>query len=282
MGRRLHHKVVVADAFYSMVAGINISNRYNDIGSATAWLDWAAYAEGDVAKQLNDVCVRTWNGSVFRKRCRATANPAHELLQTDNCLVQVRINDWVYKKTQITKSYRELFRTAKREVTLMTSYFWPPHKLLMQMARASSRGVKIKLILTARADVPFAKYAERYLYKWLFRHKIEVYEYQDNILHGKVAVFDNELITAGSYNVNNISAFASVELNLNINDAGIAREVNDKFQSIMDNNCIHIDTASFWTSNSLLKKFQFYCSYRIIHLIFYLFTFYFIQRREGD
>jgi cardiolipin synthase A/B len=281
MGRRLHHKLVVADGFYSLVAGINISNRYNDIGAATAWLDWAVYAEGDIAAQLNDVCVRTWNRSLLRKKCNAVSNPRHTAPGSE-CLVRVRINDWVYRRTQITKNYQEIFRTAKHEVTLMTSYFWPPGKLLAQMGKASARGVKVKLILTARADVPFAKYSERYLYRWLFRHNIEVFEYQQNILHGKIAVCDKARITVGSYNVNNISAFASVELNLDIKDTAIATKVSGQFDTIMANGCVQIDSASFWTSISLVRRLLYYCSYKLVHFMFFLFTFYFVQQRENN
>src|SRR5258708_20342114 len=32
LGRRLHHKVGVADAAYGLAGGVNISDRYNDIG----------------------------------------------------------------------------------------------------------------------------------------------------------------------------------------------------------------------------------------------------------
>ena len=280
LGRRLHHKVVVADARVCMVAGINISNRYNDVGTEKAWLDWAIHAEGEIAGKISEVCIKRWNRWPFRKKYDAPAVRVNSPLPVEECLVRVSINDWVFKKTEITRSYEELFKNAHAGATVMTSYFWPPQRLLKFMARASRRGVKVKLVLTARADVPFAKYAERYLYRWLFRNNIEVYEYQKNILHGKIAVCDNEFVTAGSYNVNNISAFASVELNLDIKDTAIATLVNDNFNEIIENDCILIDRLNFWTSNNLLKKFQFYLSYRIIHIIFFLFTFYFNQRRE--
>ena len=281
LGRRLHHKVIVADARVCMVAGINISDRYNDIGDTPAWLDWAVHAEGEVARHLNDVCIRIWNRSALRKKCLATA-PPESPLPTEVCLVRIRRNDWVYSHTQITRSYRELFNAAHKHVTLMTSYFWPPFKLLKRMAEASRRGVKIKLILTGRADVPFAKYSERYLYPWLFRHNMEVYEYNKNILHGKVATRDNEWLTAGSYNVNNISAFASVELNLDISNRPLATDLTDKLQAIIDDDCTQITSDSFTASNNALKRFGYYLSYRFIHIVFYLFTFYFTQKREKD
>lgn len=282
LGRRLHHKVLVADASVCMVAGINISNRYNDIGDNKAWLDWAIYTEGGVAAQLNNICTSIWNRSPLRKKCSIAISSAPAQLPKEECQVRIRRNDWVYQHTQITRSYRELFNKAHSHATIMTSYFWPPQKLLNRMAAATRRGVKIQLILTAKADVPFAKYSERYLYRWLFRNNIEVYEYQKNVLHGKIAQRDNEWVTAGSYNVNNISAFASVELNLDINDVAIATEMNDKFQAIINTDCIRITPAEFATTNNYLKLFYYYLSYRIIHIIFYLFTFYFTQRREKN
>jgi cardiolipin synthase A/B len=282
IGRRLHHKLVVADSSVCLVAGINISNRYNDIGNTKAWLDWAIQVQGDVARIIEDVCVRRWNGSPLRKRCAATPRAFRHPLPAENCLVRVRRNDWVYRRTEITRSYREMLWTARREIIIMTSYFSPPRKLLRGMAAATKRGVSVRLILTANADVPFSKYAERYLYPWLFRNKIQVFEYRTNILHGKIATYDNKWITSGSYNVNNISAFASVELNLDMLDDRIASEVQDRLQDIIANDCIEIIPSDFLVKINFINKFFYYVSYRFVHMIFFLFTFYFVQKREKE
>ena len=47
-GRRLHQKIFVVDGIYSLVGGLNIGNRYNDIAGELAWYDVALYAEGEV------------------------------------------------------------------------------------------------------------------------------------------------------------------------------------------------------------------------------------------
>lgn len=282
IGRRLHHKVIVADFSVCMVAGINISNRYNDIGGQKAWLDWAIHAEGEVAEQLNDVCIKLWNRSTLRNKCLATDKTSKLPLPQDECPVRIRRNDWIYRKTEITDSYREIFPLAKVDVTIMTSYFWPPQKLLRSMARAAARGIKVRLVLTAKSDIMIAKYAERYLYAYLFRNNIEVYEYQSNILHGKMAECDGQWVTMGSYNVNNISAYASVELNLDIQDTAIAREVKDKLNAIIANESTRIDPAAFTATRNLLKKFLYFLAYRIVHMIFYMFMFNFVRKKERD
>src|SRR6202000_3038217 len=56
LGRRLHHKVIVADAARGMAGGVNISDRYNDIGGQMAWLDRALLVEGEAALKLYIIC----------------------------------------------------------------------------------------------------------------------------------------------------------------------------------------------------------------------------------
>jgi cardiolipin synthase len=59
-GRRLHQKVFVVDGIYSLVGGLNIGDRYNDIPGQQAWYDVALYAEGEVSYQLHLICNRMW------------------------------------------------------------------------------------------------------------------------------------------------------------------------------------------------------------------------------
>src|SRR5690554_4846183 len=48
-GRRMHRKVLVVDARYAVVTGVNIGDKYNDRPGEPAWLDMAVCVEGEVA-----------------------------------------------------------------------------------------------------------------------------------------------------------------------------------------------------------------------------------------
>jgi cardiolipin synthase len=85
-----------------------------------------------------------------------------------------------------------------------------------------------------------AKYAERYMYNWIFRNNIELYEYKPRVLHGKVAVYDKHWATIGSYNVNIISAYASIELNIDVNNDDFATMVNETMNKIIKDECVQI------------------------------------------
>jgi len=95
-------------------------------------------------------------------------------------------------------------------------------------------------------------------------------------------VCDETWLTAGSYNVNNISAYASVELNFDVRDTPIATQVQETLRSIIANDCVQITKQDFTTRSNVLSRISNYIAYRLIHLIFYLFTFYFIQRRDKN
>lgn len=132
--------------------------------------------------------------------------------------------------------------------------------------------------MAGMSDVAVAKYSERYMYRWLLRNKIEIYEYQKNILHGKMAVCDGQWLTLGSYNVNNISAYASIELNLDVHNSEFARQAEQKIEMIIQNDCKKITDEEYRSQDTLWNQFLQRSAYDIFRLLLFLFTFYFKPR----
>jgi len=278
-GRRLHHKVIVIDARYSLVGGINISNKYNDMPDHPAWLDWGLYSEGEVSVELSTICVEMFDKSNWSRKKKKIAEPPKEVFSfPEKCKVRILRNDWVRHYHEISRSYNNLFATAKSDILIMCSYFLPGPQFCRSLERAAKRGVKVKVVIAGASDVKVAKYAERHMYRWYFRNKIEIYEYQKNILHAKITVADDNWVTIGSYNVNNISAYASIELNLEVKNEILAKEVKIHFDNIVKNDCIKITEENFKPEN-IFKKIFHRTAYEVVRAMFYLSTFYFRQRK---
>lgn len=279
-GRRMHHKVVVSDATHALVGGVNIANRYNDMPGKPAWLDFALSVTGEIPMQLCMLCTKIWKGyqqNTSISACEKNRKKV-DILPERLCDVRMRRNDWVWRKNEISKTYIEMLSTATTEVTILCSYFLPGKTMRRQMVLAIKRGVSIKVIAAGPSDVKMAKYAERWLYDWLLRKGIILYEYQKNILHGKVAVCDNRWMTIGSYNINNISAYASMELNLDVSNPVIAASASEIIHEIITNDCIQITFEQQLKTRNIFKQFLNWLSYQFISVVFYLFTFYFKQR----
>lgn len=281
-GRRLHEKVIVTDHQYALVGGINIADRYNDINGIPAWLDFALFAEGEIAGQLCTHCWQGWQSLTRKKTRNFCLNDASALSipPQNRSTIRMRRNDWVKRRNEISLAYIEMLRNAEQEITILCSYFLPGKIIRRSMLQARKRGVRIRVIAAGRSDVMIAKYAERWLYNWLLRAGVELYEYQDTILHGKLAVCDDAWMTLGSYNINNISAYASIELNLDVRDPAFTQKTRKELDQIIRNNSIAILPDEFAQRTTLVKQLVRWLSYQLIRALLYLFTFNFTKEKN--
>lgn len=187
-------------------------------------------------------------------------------------------NDWVKGKQQIRKSYLSHLSKAKKEITIVGSYFLPGRTFRRKLRAAVKRGVRVRIVVAGRSDILLAKNAERYLYRWMLKKGIEIYEYQPSVLHAKVAITDRDWFTIGSYNVNNISAYASIELNLEVCNQPLATLLLDEINKIISRDCRTVMPVQGIATYNLFQRLQQKLSYLFIKMLLYLFTFYFRQQ----
>ncbi|MCU0335431.1 MAG: cardiolipin synthase ClsB [Chitinophagaceae bacterium] len=282
-GRRMHHKVVVADAQEALVGGVNISDRYNDLPGQPAWLDWAVYCKGQVAAELYLVCQEMFSRRLWGKRRRKRLLQAMaRYAAASYCPVRVRRNDWVRRQISITRSYFEMLNGARAHITIMSAYFLPGRALRKAMMRAAGRGVRIRIIAAGKSDVGIAKAAERYLYSWLLRCGVQLYEYQPQVLHAKLSCADDEWVTVGSYNINNLSAYASIELNLDIADPSFAQQVAAQLHTITEEYCKPVTLAEWEAGRSWWQRLKERLAYDLLQLSFVFFYFFVRKSREAS
>ena len=273
LGRRLHHKVVTIDSKFSLVGGINVSNRYNDFPDQPAWLDWAIYAKSEISEELAKICESRMQPMSIKRLVRKRRKA---ILKNQIGSVKVNVNDWVRGKREITKSYMEMFGKARDRITILSAYFLPNDQFRKKLRAAARRGVKVQVILAGTSDIKVAKYAERYMYRWLLNNGIEIFEYERSVLHGKMATCDGEWITVGSYNINTISAYASIELNLAINDSVFTKRAEKQLNAIMLKDCVKITSENLKAYGWVTKTNQ-RAAYYLYRVLFFIFTFYFKQ-----
>ena len=277
LGRRLHQKIICIDNQKALVGGINIANRYNDLPKRKAWLDFAVCIEGEVVIAINDFCHSIWHSLPYRdiEINNDARNTFEKIIINERCKIRIRRNDWIRHKNEISISYLEMLRNSQEEIIILCSYFIPGKAIRRHLASAAKRGVNIKVITAGPSDVMIAKRAERWLYDWLLRNKIELYEYQKNILHGKLAVADQQQITIGSYNINNISTYTSIELNVDIDNAYLAKQLHQELTAIIDEDCYKITEQNHQLAKNAIIQFNRWFSYQFISVVLKAVTFFF-------
>ncbi|MCY7292484.1 MAG: phospholipase D-like domain-containing protein [Ferruginibacter sp.] len=262
IGRRLHHKIVVIDKVKAIIGGINIANKYKGDPEKLPWLDFALFVNGDACKIPQRICQM-----IVDKRLNLKTNGVQILnkeLVKGNYLIRFRQNDFFKRKNQISNSYLQAIREAEHSISIIASYFLPGLKMRKAMAKAAKRGVTVKIILSGISDVNVMRISTRYLYNFLLRNNIFVYEYSQTVLHAKVAIVDSKWVTIGSFNLNHLSTYASVELNADVLNNTFAQKFEQHFFEVATNQSQKIDVLFF--KNSIFLKFNRWLIYNMVRI----------------
>jgi cardiolipin synthase len=261
IGRRLHQKIVVVDEKYALLGGINIANKYAGYTS-TAWLDYAVLIENkSLIEECQRICLEFWN----KKYSRLTKSPP--LNETKNQIVQ---HDFVRRKQEIGKTYQKAIQMAKEEIIIVASYFLPNKKILSLLKKASKRNVAIKIMVSKYSDVMIFKKATEYLYKDLLQNNIQVFEYLPSVVHAKVMIVDKKWCTIGSFNLNAISEYGSIELNANIAEPLFVKQVHAEISHVLQNECSLVNKNDIQLQINWWAKFNYVLVRFLIRFFFWI------------
>ena len=265
-GRRLHRKVLVVDGHTAVVGGINIADRWRiDKGQEKLWLDYAVFVQGDIALEIENICMET----CYRKFSKILRIKRPDLglkyFQNFTPLVRVRENDYSRNKRSITRSYKYVFRNAENSITIAHAYFLPGPFLMNLIKNAIRRGVAINLVLSKETDTPLFKPATSYLYRKFLKMGINIFEYIPSVVHAKVAVVDSMWSTVGSHDINTLSTLGLVEMNLDIIDSNFAYELQNRLDNIMQNDCVKVMDEQ--TQKSVWQRTKEWFAYHTLRLV---------------
>jgi cardiolipin synthase A/B len=277
IGRRLHRKVIVFDRKKAIVAGLNLSNNYNDTPAKKAWLDFAVFVEGNIVARLYAICLQRW----IRKPMRMI--PLKKILsakKTFSSIVRVRQNDMLRGLNEANASCRREIKNATESLFIVGGYFLPGGRVRRLLRHAVSRGVTVKIILAAESDVTIQRNAIQYLYHWMLRHHIQIYEYQPSNVHGKALVADKKIVLVGSYDMNNLSTYSNIELNLDIPNERLAAAFHDELEKIAASDCRLVSVEELYRRTNLWTRFTHWLSYQSVKSLFMLATW--LARADDD
>ena len=121
--------------------------------------------------------------------------------------------------------------SAQRSIYINNAYFVPDADTRRALESAVRRGVDVRVIVPGEyTDVPIVRHAGRWHYEMLLRRGIRIFEYEPTMMHAKTMVVDGIWTTIGSSNFDDRSFRLNDEVNVNVYDEGIARQMEDMFQ----------------------------------------------------
>jgi cardiolipin synthase len=255
---RDHRKLIVIDSKQAFTGGLNIANEYSGFHlrrRSRGWRDTGILVEGPIVNELFNTFKKswaTWGGEtiVFQE-----ANEKRQDNIPENGLPALPI--FVYSGRG-RKRMRDLFRYsidhAQTGILLTTAYFIPSHRLIERLERAVGRGVRVRLLVPGKSDVPVASYAGRAFFSRLLNAGIEIYIYLGEMLHAKTYLFDQCWSIIGSTNLDYQSLIYNDEGNIGILDVSFASKMAGIFEEDL-NHSAKIDEAA-WRRRPFLEKLK--------------------------
>jgi cardiolipin synthase len=261
---RLHHKVLLTDGSTAIIAGMNVADRYHGKPGSKAWLDFAILIRGPECAHVLLILKRLWNKAFISKKERSRETVRNPVVYADNIKIKILQNNWSRNKIEILKSYRSALRHAQDHMTIFASYFLPGRNERRLLRNASRRGVDIKIVLSAESDAPVFKRATNFLYDFILRNNIRIYEYLPSNLHAKIAAVDGKWCTIGSYNMNHLSDYGSVEMNADILDDNFAENFEAILNEIIKRDCRKVTVKEYTHRKTWLFQLIGWFSYQMI------------------
>jgi len=221
---RNHHKILVVDGQVAFTGGMNIGDRHLLAGhgpDSERVADIHFRLEGPVAIQLESEFLASWvfatgrdqtpparqPNAVGSTRCRALADGPDEELD------------------RITLLLGALIARAEREILIMTPYFLPPRELIGALQAARLKGVRVRIVLPEKNNLPVVHWATRNMLWELLYHDVEVWYQPPPFSHAKLLVIDGEYAMIGSSNWDPRSLRLNFELQVELFDHRLAAEL---------------------------------------------------------
>ncbi len=226
---RNHRKMIICDGAVGFTGGLNIGDEYND------WYDLAVRVQGGAVDQLQEVFAEDWyfatdenigaGGAYFR----GTA-PRQDSAGFEHVIARVVASGPDSWKNITHVMFFLAITMSKQRIWITNPYFTPDAAILTALRTAAMRGVDVRLLLPGRSDVRLAQWAGRGYYEELLEAGVRIWEYQAEVLHAKVLMFDDDTSIVGSSNMDTRSFRLQFEVNLVCESHEVNRTLADEFE----------------------------------------------------
>ncbi|UFS68851.1 phospholipase D-like domain-containing protein [Geomonas sp. RF6] len=222
--KRNHRKVAIIDGTCAFTGGLNIADSYAGCGELLQrWRDVGIMIEGKAVRELLRLFCETWQHERGFVPEGCVGAPVVE--PPGDARVMVISGGPHQKRSFIRSAFRVAIAGASESITLATPYFIPGPIVIRSLLRAAARGVRVRLLLPYKIDVPLVRLVSRTYYAQLLKGGIEIFELSAAVLHAKVLLIDDCWAMVGSANLDQRSFHRNYELNVVVDSLDFGSQV---------------------------------------------------------
>lgn len=234
MNNRTHRKLLVVDGRIGFTGGVGIADQWQgNAEDAEHWRETHFRIEGPVVAQLqaafNDNWIKT-TGEVLNGE--AYFPP---LAQAGGMLAHLFVASPSGGSESMHLMYLMAIAAAVRSIDLEASYFVPDELAIKALLAARERGVRVRIIVPGEhIDSDAVRLSSRASWGPLLAAGIEIHEYVPTMMHTKLLIIDDEMVSVGSTNFDIRSFRVNDEASLNVYDHAFAAQMTAAFEQDLE------------------------------------------------
>ncbi len=231
--KRDHRKMMIVDDSLAFLGGFNIGEEYAGcMADNLNFRDLGFSIRGDAVSELKTIFHETWHGELGENVARiAPELRLHQsVTKIGDAAVNIISGGPHQRRSYIREAFQVNIASAAEEILIATPYFVPGLRIIRSLLRAVRRGVRVRLLLPARSDVPMMLLLGRISYATLLRGGVEIFELEREILHAKVMLIDAERAVIGSANLDQRSFHRNFEINCVVDNVQFGGQIRELLQ----------------------------------------------------
>ena len=226
--RRNHRKLVVVDGRVAFVSGLCIGDVWTGRREQglDPWRDTGLEMTGPIVAKAEEAFAESWRlaGGATDQTLEAPAVPE----PTGD--VDVRLIPTEPFTANMLRLDLFIATLARQSLWIADAYFIGTGPYLEALKRAALDGVDVRLLLPHGSDVGWTVSVSRSLYRPLLEAGVRIFEWQGTMMHAKTAVADSRWARVGSTNLNLNSWMGNWEMDVALEDAGVARTLESHYE----------------------------------------------------
>jgi cardiolipin synthase A/B len=235
---RTHRKILTVDGRVGFTGGMNLGDRHLAARpDDDRVVDLHFRLEGPVVLQMEEAFRLDWAfvcGEILPPPAPVPASlPASSPATTGSALCRVIVDGPDENLDRLLMIYLGAISAAHHRIFLMTPYFLPPREILASLAAAAVRGVEVVVLLPEKNNLFYVHWATRKLLWEILQRGVRVFYQPPPFVHSKLFLVDDHYVLVGSANLDSRSLRLNFELNVEIYDRPLARELASRFRETL-------------------------------------------------
>jgi cardiolipin synthase len=232
---RNHRKIMIVDHHTGFTGGMNIGQRHmaDDLSNASRVEDIHFRIQGPVVAQMAQVFLADWNF------CNHSAPPlAPDALlerppQSGNALCRTVVDGPNEDLDKLAMLLVGAAAAARQRIFIMTPYFLPSRDLVGALQTAALRGVEVCILLPAKNNLPYVKWASDNMLWMLLREGVRIFYQPLPFVHSKLFLVDDYYTIIGSTNIDPRSLRLNFEMVVEVYDTQLNHTMAGRFSAAL-------------------------------------------------